>query len=67
MIGRFSPRQTEIIRLVAIGESDKEIAMRLGISTATVRTHLRRLYRDRHLRNRAEAVAQLLADDNLET
>jgi DNA-binding NarL/FixJ family response regulator len=53
---RFSPRQVEIIGLIAAGASDKEIAARLGISIATVRTHLQRLYRDSDLRNRAEAV-----------
>jgi DNA-binding CsgD family transcriptional regulator len=58
---RFSPRQAEIISLIATGASDKEIATSLGISIPTVRTHLQRLYRDRGLRNRAEAVALLMA------
>lgn len=63
--GKFSPRQIEIIGLIANGASDKEIAATLGISIATVRTHLQRLYRDRGLRNRAEAVASLLANSVL--
>jgi DNA-binding NarL/FixJ family response regulator len=57
--GTLSPRQLEIIRLIANGQSDKEIAKRLGISVTTVRTHLQRLYRDCSLRNRAEAVGLL--------
>ena len=59
---RFAPRQVQIVRLVATGASDKEIADALGISVPTVRSHLQRLYRDRGLRNRAEAVALLVAN-----
>jgi len=62
---RFSPRQAQIIGLIATGASDKEIAGKLGISVPTVRTHLQRLYRDRGLRNRAEAVALLVANSML--
>ncbi len=57
---RVSRRQAQIIGLIAGGASDKEIADALGISVPTVRTHLQRLYRDRGLRNRAEAVALLV-------
>ncbi|HEX6350968.1 MAG TPA: LuxR C-terminal-related transcriptional regulator [Candidatus Dormibacteraeota bacterium] len=53
----LSPRQAQILELVAAGLADKEIAGRLGLSVATVRTHLQRLYRDRGYRNRAEAAA----------
>lgn len=52
-----SPRQLEIMRLVAAGLSDKEIAARLQVSPYTVRTHLQRLYASHGLRNRAEAAA----------
>jgi DNA-binding CsgD family transcriptional regulator/uncharacterized protein YkwD len=51
----LTPRQAQILDLVAIGLGDKEIAGKLGVSTNTVRTHLQRLYRDRGIRNRAEA------------
>lgn len=53
----MSPRQAEIVELVAAGLGDKEIATRLGISTHTVRTHLQRVYREQEVRNRAEAAA----------
>jgi len=36
----LSPRQTEIIRLIAAGLRDKEIADRLGISVKTVNIHV---------------------------
>lgn len=52
-----SPRQREIMSLVAAGMSDKEIASRLHVSPYTVRTHLQRLYASHGLHNRAEAAA----------
>jgi DNA-binding CsgD family transcriptional regulator len=52
-----SPRQREIMVLVATGLSDKEIAAQLQVSPHTVRTHLQRLYSQHGLRNRAEAAA----------
>lgn len=52
-----SPRQREIMHLVAVGLSDKEIAAQLQVSPHTVRTHLQRLYAHHGLRNRAEAAA----------
>jgi DNA-binding CsgD family transcriptional regulator len=52
-----SPRQGEIMHLVATGLSDKEIAARLQVSPHTVRTHLQRLYAQHGLHNRAEAAA----------
>jgi DNA-binding CsgD family transcriptional regulator len=56
-----SQRQEQILRLVAAGLSDKEIAAHLKVSPHTVRSHLQRLYRERGFRNRAEAVAAWLA------
>jgi DNA-binding CsgD family transcriptional regulator len=60
MVGRrrsLTPRQAEILDLVAGGLGDKEIARRLGISTNTVRTHLQRVYRDQRVANRAAAAS----------
>ena len=53
----FSPRQAQIVSLVAGGLGDKEIAQRLGVSVSTVRTHLQRLYRDMGVHSRSRAVA----------
>lgn len=36
---RISPRESEVLRLVAIGHGNKEIATRLAISVKTVETH----------------------------
>ena len=54
---RGTPRQSQILELAAQGQSDKEVAVALGISVHTVRSHLQRLYRTHGLTNRAEAVA----------
>lgn len=51
------PRQREILALLAGGQSDRQIALSLGISVTTVRTYLVRLYRDNGFRNRTEAAA----------
>ena len=52
---RFGPRQVEILDLVGLGYSDKEIARSLGISRHTVRTHLERLFYAHGWNNRAQA------------
>jgi DNA-binding CsgD family transcriptional regulator len=53
---RFSPRQAEIVSLIASGHSDKQIALALRISQRTVRTQLERLYATNGLHCRAQAV-----------
>jgi DNA-binding CsgD family transcriptional regulator len=58
----WSGREAEIIELVSGGLADKQIAIRLGISLGTVKTHLRRLYRGERLPNRAAAVALWVQD-----
>lgn len=56
-------RQAEILRLASHGQSDKEIAAVLGVSVATVRTHLERFYKDNQLHNKTEAVAAFLRNE----
>jgi two-component system, NarL family, nitrate/nitrite response regulator NarL len=53
---RFSPRQSEIVRLIASGYSDKQVARALCVSQRTVRTQLERLYAANGLHSRAQAV-----------
>jgi DNA-binding CsgD family transcriptional regulator/uncharacterized protein YkwD len=60
----YTDRQGQILELAAQGLSDKEIARRLSLSTHTVRTHLKRLYRDQQLSNRAEAVANWVTEQH---
>jgi DNA-binding NarL/FixJ family response regulator len=58
---RAGPRQRQVLALVARGKKDAAIASELGVSIATVRTYLSRLYRDNGLSNRAQAVALWMA------
>jgi DNA-binding NarL/FixJ family response regulator len=53
----LSPRETEILTMLADGYENKQVARRLGISEATVKTHLRSLYQKLDAAGRAEAVA----------
>jgi len=57
---RFTPRECEILHLIACDRSDKEIARVLGMSTHTLRTHLSRLYVRHGVHSRAAAVARWL-------
>ena len=51
-------REQEIIRLVALGLSNKDIASLLVLSDRTVQTHLTRLFQKLNVENRAAAVYQ---------
>jgi DNA-binding NarL/FixJ family response regulator len=55
----LSPRETEIIGLLAKGFLYKEIASQLGISVETVRTHIHNTYEKLHVRTRTEAVMKV--------
>ena len=49
----LTPRETEIVRLVVQGMTNKEIALVLDISHWTVATHLRRIYDKTRVKRRA--------------
>jgi DNA-binding NarL/FixJ family response regulator len=53
---RLSTREKEILRLVASGYTSVEVGSRLLISSMTVNTHLRNIYRKLQVRTRAQAV-----------
>lgn len=52
----LSPRETEVMRLVAEGLENREIAARLYLSEKTVQNHLTRIYEKLKVNNRAQAV-----------
>jgi PAS domain S-box-containing protein len=54
---RLTPRQSEILGLIASGLSTSEIATQLTISRETVRNHLRSLFSELHAHTRLEAIA----------
>ena len=56
----LSPRELEVLRSVAAGLSDKQVAGRLGISPKTVRNHLSQIFSKLQAGNRVEAVINAL-------
>ena len=55
---RLSPREQQVVELVAAGYTYKEIGARLDLSIETVRTHLKRTYHKLQAKSGAEAVAR---------
>ena len=53
----LSPRENEILRLIAQGHSNDEIALRLGLSINSVKTYIRQAYRKIDVVRRSQAVA----------
>lgn len=52
----LSPRENEVLQLLAKGLLYKEIADKLLIATDTVRQHIHRIYEKLHVQNRTEAI-----------
>lgn len=57
---RLSPREAEILELVAHGASNKEIAFRLGISQQTVKNHMTAILRKLQVEDRTQAAITAL-------
>ncbi|HXG47319.1 MAG TPA: response regulator transcription factor [Methylomirabilota bacterium] len=55
----LSPREQELLDLLARGYLYKEIAEAMKISVGTVNTYIRRIYEKLHVRSRAQAVAKV--------
>jgi DNA-binding NarL/FixJ family response regulator len=55
--GALSPREREVLRLVAGGSTNHQIAEKLGVGAETVKTLLARTFAKLGVRRRAEAVA----------
>jgi DNA-binding NarL/FixJ family response regulator len=64
----LSPREREVLELLARGYLYKEISDNLGIGVPTVNTYIRRIYEKLHVRSRGQAVAKYshfsLGDDH---
>lgn len=56
----LTPREREVLDLMASGATNTAIAARLVVSEGTVKTHVKRILRKLHVSNRAEAVARYL-------
>ncbi len=59
----LTERETQILRMVVQGTSNKAIATRLGLGEGTIKSHLRNIYRKLQVRTRAEAAAHAVQLD----
>jgi DNA-binding NarL/FixJ family response regulator len=62
-VEKLSPREYEVLALLAQGKLYKEIADQLGIGHNTVRTYQRRIYEKLHVQSRTEAAMKFVARD----
>ena len=56
----LTPREREVLQLLAAGDLYKEIADQLRISITTVNAHVRRIYEKLHVRSRSQALAKFV-------
>ena len=63
---RLTPREHDVVRLVADGRSNEEIGAALGISAKTVETHLARLFERADVASRTELATRALREGWLE-
>jgi len=56
LLDELTPREVEVLKLIAAGLSNSEIADQLVLSSATVKTHINRIFYKTGARDRAQAV-----------
>ncbi|HZZ41624.1 MAG TPA: helix-turn-helix transcriptional regulator [Tepidisphaeraceae bacterium] len=59
----MAPRIRETLRHLLIGDSEKQIANKLGISQHTVHVYVKRLYRHYDVNSRGELLARFVSTD----
>jgi LuxR family transcriptional regulator, maltose regulon positive regulatory protein len=58
--GLLSKREIEVLRLVAAGRSNREIATELVVATSTVKTHVDKILQKLNVNTRTQAVAEAI-------
>ena len=58
---RLTPREVEVLRLIAAGLSNKQIAARLSVTVATVKTHLEHILQKMQVSDRTQAAVQAVS------
>jgi len=56
----LTPRELDVLRLVALGQSNRDIAAALGVGEETIKTHVSRVLAKLHVENRAQAIVEAL-------
>lgn len=59
----LTEKELQIVRLLRKGKTNRSIAVELGVSQGTVKTHVRNIYRKLRVRSRPEAAAKAVALD----
>jgi DNA-binding NarL/FixJ family response regulator len=59
----LTPRERQVLEGLVDGLSEKQVATRLELSTQTVHSYIKQLYRKLHVRSRAELVRHTLRDE----
>ena len=58
----MSPRQRQTLRRLLAGDSEKQVAINLGVSRHTVHVYVKALYRHFEVASRGELLARCLAE-----
>ena len=58
LLAQFSPRELEVLNLIAKGYANKEIAQLLDLSPNTIKTHISKLYDKLGVNNRTQAASE---------
>jgi len=62
-LSKLTPREREVVQLLAEGKSTKEVAVTLGLSVKTAETHRSNIMRKLHLRSVSELVLYAVRND----